>query len=82
MSMNISCGTTWALKGRYICIHIPLNSFSQLYLLEQREGGLLSLCINFNVDSPVPLTILATLDLITKTYNNVPLETLLISDHY
>ena len=45
-------------------------------------GGLLKLCINFNVDSPAPLPILVTSDLITKTYNNIPLETLLISEYH
>ena len=69
-------------EGDVFGVHIPLNLFSQLYLQEQIEGRLLNLCIEFNVDSPAPLTMLVTSDLTTKTYNNVPLETLLISEYH
>ena len=58
------------------------NSSSQLCLYEQRESGLLTLCIDFNVDSSTPSTILVTSDLTTKTYNNVPEVTLLISKYH
>ena len=66
-------------EGDIFGVHISLNSFSQLCLLEQIEGELLNLCIEFNVNSPAPLTILVTSDNTTKTHNNVSLETLLIS---
>ena len=69
-------------EGDIFGVHISLNSFSQLYLQEQIEGGLLNLCIEFSVDSPAPLTILVTSDFTTKSYNNVPLETLLISEYH
>ena len=44
--------------------------------------GLLNLCIDFNVDFPTPSTTLVTSDHTTKTFNNIPQVTLLISEYH